>query len=163
MVRLRVGESTAAGLLNWGVKLPTAWRLPCIICVLLIGLGPWSIILMRKVKLRLTSGVVSPGALPRTAFLCTFCFINSAPNTGTGPRPPPAPGPLHLLIPLCAMFFPQYQYMPHSLTPSGLCFSLAFSVRPSLANSLKRAPDPRPRHHRPAFSLLFGALLSLCA
>lgn len=41
VVRLRVGGSTAAGLLNWGVKLPTEWPLPCIIWELLIGLGPW--------------------------------------------------------------------------------------------------------------------------
>lgn len=68
VARLRVGGSTAAGLLNWGVKLPTKWPLPCIIGELLIGLGPCCIILTRKIKLRLTFCVVSPGTLPRTSF-----------------------------------------------------------------------------------------------
>lgn len=41
MVRLRAGGSTAVVLLNCGVKLLTEWLLPCIICELLIGRGPW--------------------------------------------------------------------------------------------------------------------------
>lgn len=36
VVRLRAGGSTAAVLLNWGVKL-----FPCIICEPLTGFGPW--------------------------------------------------------------------------------------------------------------------------
>lgn len=62
MVRLRAGGSTAAGLLNWGAKLPTNWLVPCI-CELLIGLGPFCIIFMRKVKFRLTAGTPSPAPL----------------------------------------------------------------------------------------------------
>lgn len=42
VVRLRAGGSAAAALLNWGVRVLTGWPLPCIICELLIGRGPWS-------------------------------------------------------------------------------------------------------------------------
>jgi len=41
VVRLRAGGSTAAALLNWGVKLLTEGPLPGISCELRIGLGPW--------------------------------------------------------------------------------------------------------------------------
>lgn len=50
VVRLRAGGSTAAALLNWGVKLLTEGPLPGISCELRIGLGPWSSCVNEKGK-----------------------------------------------------------------------------------------------------------------
>lgn len=77
VVRLRAGGSTAVGPLNWGAKLPTKWPLPCI-CELLIGLGPCCIIFMRKVKFRVTAGVISPGTPSPASFASALGLLSNS-------------------------------------------------------------------------------------